>query len=257
MSSGLYNKTAGAQVDAWVAAERGESSAALRSEISFWNAMVEGMADHLDSLQEAVLNERGLWNSIAGGAGCVLGGIAGFFLGGGQGAMQGCKTGSKVTTVAADYVYDSDKWDTPKEKAMKEYAEEFEKLDIDLSEVAKRFPDMGGYDQEMRLEDWHSDYYDDYEEFKDGFYGKEGHDYMTELIATGIDFFGSQGYQAMQSQEDDNNANQQSPESFFEFGDYDDPIGPPEEDTIGDEPIYDDPNLIQGAYYDPYDTTSP
>jgi len=192
-----FNKTALAAAEALQSAELAISNAAIRKETEYWTELLDDMAEHLNEFQESVENERGLWNMIAGGAGCIIGGILGFEAGGPQGGVQGCKTGSKVTTIASDYVYDSDKWDTPKEKRLKEYTSEFKELEIDLSQVAKRFLAQGGYEREKQLEGFHDDYWTDFETWEEGFYGKEGYDYGMEFLASAIDFGTSEGGQAI------------------------------------------------------------
>ena len=262
-----FNKTALAAVEALHSAELAISQAAIRAETSYLKDFIDDMAEHLSEFQESVENERGFWNMLAGGAGCIIGGIAGGIAGGGQGAAQGCKTGSKVTTIASDYVYDSDKWDTPKEKALKAYANEFEELDINLSQVAKRFLAQGGYETEEKLEGYYEQYWDDYETWEEGFYGKEGHDYGMEFLGATIDLAMSEGGQNIYDQTFKSTPTPEIDDDYFSDydpgTDFDPDIDtnepyPGDQDVGSDEPIYYDPYKSSFAPgYAPSDILNP
>ena len=186
----VRNTVNAAFVDAYIAAEKAESLAALRSEYDYEKALIDSLIEDLKDAQDDVVEERGTWNTYASIGGCLIGAALGS-PGGPAGAIAGCQTGAKVVSTAADFAYDSELITTDKEALLQEYAEDLKEHEVDFSPEATRFLEHNAWQMENTLQDYADGYYQDFETFEAGFYGMEGKDYFGQFVAIGADFAAS------------------------------------------------------------------
>ena len=169
---------------AYVNAYRSAQQAAARNEIRRDRIRVTNeiaaLTEQLSDLQTDVTDEREDWNTWGSGVGCLIGGLLGSG-GGPAGMMSGCSLGSQIVSTGVDYTYDT-LHDTELELALQAKEQELKEYDIELSDLSKRFPEYGAVEFEEKVKESLETNLELYDEWEEGFYGKEGIDYAMDLV---------------------------------------------------------------------------
>lgn len=177
----MSNRMRQAYVNAYRSAQQAAARNEIRRERIRVTDEIDELTEQLSDLQKDVTDERGTWNTYASGAGCLIGGFLGSG-GGPAGMMSGCSLGSQIVSTGADYAYDSTLLTTDLEAQLQAAEQELKEYDIELSDLSKMFPEYGGVEFEERMKTSLDTNLKLYDEWEEGFYGKEGQDYAMDLV---------------------------------------------------------------------------
>ena len=176
----MSNRMNQAYVNAYRSAQHAEARNELRRERTRVAAEIEALTKALADAQEDVQEERSWWNTLASATGCAVGGILGSG-GGPAGVLSGCTLGSNLLSTGVDYTYD-ELYDTDLEKTLQIKEAALREYDVELSDLSKKYPEYGALEWEEDVEKQIMDNMDLYDQWEEGFYGKEGLDYAMDVV---------------------------------------------------------------------------